>query len=173
MIVVVLKKTDVDEYDQLVHCYSPELGKYVFVAKSILRPSSRQALHLDVLNLVEFSPIEGKNKLIITGADSVETFKGIKSSIKKLSNAFLVLEAFDKLVPYGQADEDLWDFLLKFLYGLERIDENDVVNYIRETKKVISSVLGYGDSDLDGLFSDVWGSKMHSLKFIKQLSPEF
>ncbi len=173
MIAVVLKKTDKDEYDQLVSCYSPELGKYIFVAKSALRASSKQALHLDVLNLIEFSPVEGKHKLIITGADSVETFGNIKSSVRKLANAFLVLEAFDRLVPYAQADESLWDFLLKFLYGLERIDESNVVNYMRETKKAISNILGYGDQDLDILFSDVWGNRMCSLKFIKQLSPEF
>ncbi|GAG09601.1 unnamed protein product, partial [marine sediment metagenome] len=105
MIAVVLKKIDIDEHDQFVYCYSPELGKYVFVARSVLKHSSKQALHLDILNLVEFSPIEGKNKLIITGADSVETFGGIKSSVRKLANSFLVLEVFDKLVPYGQVDE--------------------------------------------------------------------
>ena len=173
MIAVILKKTDVGEYDQFVSCYSPELGKYVFVAKSSLRPSSKQALHLDTLNLVEFSPIEGKSKMIITGADSVETFKGIKSSVRKLANAFLVLEAFDKLVPYAQVDDGLWDFLMKFLYGLERIEENNVVNYMRETKRAVSQILGYGEEDLDILFSDIWGNRMNSLKFIKQLSPEF
>jgi len=173
MIAVILKKTDVNEYNQLVSCYSPELGKYVFVAKSALRPSSKQALHLDALNLVEFSPIEGKSRMIITGADSVETFRGIKSSVRKLANAFLVLEVFDKLVPYAQVDDGLWDFLMKFLYGLERIEENNVVNYMRETKKAVSQILGYGEEDLDILFSDIWGNKMNSLKFIKQLSPEF
>jgi len=173
MIVVVLKKTNIDEYDQLVSCYSPELGKYVFVAKSASRSSSKQALHLDVLNLIEFSPVEGKSKMIITGADSVETFKGIKGSVRKLANAFLVLEVFDKLVPYAQVDDDLWDFLMKFLYGLERIEEPDVLNYMRETKKAVSQILGYGEKDLDILFSDIWGNRMNSLKFIKQLSPEF
>lgn len=173
MIAVVLKKIDMGEHDQLVYCYTQELGKYVFVAKSVLRPLSKQALHLDVLNLVEFSPIEGKNKLIVTGADSVETFGEIKKSARKLSVAFLVLEVFDKLIPYGQADENLWDFLLKFLYGLEKIEENGVIDYVRETKEAASGILGYGQTDLDVLFSDVWGRHMSSLKFIKQLSPEF
>jgi DNA repair protein RecO len=173
MIAVILKKTDIDEHDQLVSCYSSELGKYVFVAKSALRSSSKQALHLDLLNLVEFSPIEGKSKMIITGADSVETFRGIKGSIRKLANAFLVLEVFDKLVPYAQVDEGLWDFLMKFLYGLERIDEKDVIDYMKETKSAVSNILGYGEEDLDILFADIWGGKMNSLKFIKQLNPEF
>ncbi|GAG00617.1 unnamed protein product, partial [marine sediment metagenome] len=40
-------------------------------------------------------------------------------------------------------------------------------------KKAVSNILGYGEKDLDILFSDIWGNKMCSLKFIKQLNPEF
>lgn len=173
MITVVLKKINMDEYDQLVTCYSSELGKTTLIAKSILRPTSKQSLHLDILNLVEFSPIEGKNKLIITGADSVETFNNIKKSIKKLSISFIVLEVFDKLVPYGEADASLWDFLLRFLYSLNNVEESELPRFVSNTKKGISEVLGYGEKDIENLFSDVWGKRMYSIKFAKRLSPDF
>ena len=172
MIAVVLKKTNFDEYDQLVHCYSLELGKSVFVAKSISRPTSKQSLHLDILNLVEFSPVEGKNKLIITGADSVETFGGIKKSIKKLSVAFIVLEIMEKVVPFEQSDEALWDFTLKFLYALDKSKESQLSELVLQTKKGLSNILGYGEQSIESLFSDVWGERMWSIKFAKQLSPE-
>ena len=51
---IIIKKQNTNEYDQWVTCYTEEFGKLKTVAKSILKPSSIQALHLDVFNLVEF-----------------------------------------------------------------------------------------------------------------------
>lgn len=172
MIAIILKKTDFDEHDQLVYCYSLELGKSVLVAKSVLRSTSKQSLHLDILNLVEFSPVEGKNKLIITGADSVETFGNIKKSIRKLAVSFIVLEILDKLIPYEQSDEALWDYMLKFLYTLNNSEEAELPQLVSQAKRGLSEILGYGSQNIETLFSDVWNERMYSVRFAKRLSPD-
>src|SRR3989344_6781387 len=56
---IIIKKQNTNEYDQLISCYTKELGKITAIAKSILKHSSVQAMHLDVLNLVEFDLVGG------------------------------------------------------------------------------------------------------------------
>ena len=57
---IVLKKQNTNEYDQLVTCYTEEFGKLTAIAKSVLKPSSIQAMHLDLFNLVDFELVSGR-----------------------------------------------------------------------------------------------------------------
>lgn len=109
---IILKKIPVREYDELVVCYTKDSGKQVYQAKSILRPSSKQAGHLDILNLVDFSLVQKNSHPIITSSYCLDTFRGLKSSLPALAAAYFLLECFDKLVFEGEPDSKLWDFLL-------------------------------------------------------------
>ena len=75
---IIIKKQMTKEYDQLITCYSQEWGKLTAIAKSSLKESSIQGMHLDVLNLVDFDLINGRATPIITGAQSENTFSHIR-----------------------------------------------------------------------------------------------
>ena len=49
-----VKKINVGEYDQLVILYTKEFGKITAIAKSVVKPESKQTSHLDILNLIDF-----------------------------------------------------------------------------------------------------------------------
>src|SRR3989338_5861157 len=95
---IIIKKQNTGEYDQWVTCYTEEFGKLKMVAKSILKPSSIQALHLDVFNLVEFDLVNGRGMPIITGAQVIDSFAGIKNSLDKIAVTYFFAEAIDKMV---------------------------------------------------------------------------
>src|SRR3989344_9022419 len=107
---VIIKKIPIREYNELIVCYTQEEGKQAYQAKSILRPNSKQAGHLDVLNLVDFNLVLGNGHPIITSAYCLDAFSSLKTSLGAMSVAFFILELFDRAVMEGQTDDKLWNF---------------------------------------------------------------
>src|SRR3989338_9978242 len=95
---IILKKVPLKEDDELIMCYTRDFGKQRYRAKSSTLAHSKQGTHLDVLNHIEFSLVEGKHSPIIASAASIATFPRIKSSLPGLSAAYVLLECFEKLV---------------------------------------------------------------------------
>jgi len=139
---IILKKQNTNEYDQWVICYTEELGKLKAVAKSILKPSSVQALHLDVFNLVEFELISGRGMPIITGAQTANSYVGVKSSVIKTAVAYFFIEALDRMVLENDKDEKLWFFLVSFLGELDKDNSNSLTLLCRGQARLLD-ILGY------------------------------
>jgi len=139
---IIIKKQNTNEYDQWVTCYTEEFGKLKTVAKSILKPTSIQALHLDIFNLAEFELINGRGMPIITGAQVVDTFRGIKNSLAKTAVAYFFTEVIDKMVFENDRDEELWSFLINFFNELNKNDANPGI-LLRQGQSRLLDVLGY------------------------------
>lgn len=139
---LILKKVNTNEYDQLVTCYTQELGKITASAKSILKPGSIQAMHLDILNLVDFELISGNHTPIITGAQVENTYFGIKNSAKALSVAFILAEYIEKITFDNMQDEQLWNMLIG---AFERLNSNpaDFIHILRNGQTMLLDTMGY------------------------------
>src|SRR3989344_3512978 len=116
---IIIKKQPTNEYDELVTCYTQEFGKLSAVAKSSLKPSSMQGMHLDNLNLVDFELINGRSLPIIAAAQSESSFRNIKSSLPILAVAQFFADVLDKMVFDLQKDESLWEFIVDVLEKLD------------------------------------------------------
>lgn len=139
---VIIKKQNTNEYDQLVTCYTKDFGKLTAVAKSILKSGSIQALHLDDFNLVEFELINGRGTPIVTGAQIINSFAGIKNSLAKTAIAYFFAEAIDKMVFENDKDEKLWSFLVTFLGELNEKSAAST-KLLREGQFKLLNILGY------------------------------
>ena len=140
---IVIKKQNTNEYDQLVTCYTEELGKVVAIAKSILKKTSLQSMHLDVLNLVEFDLIEGRAWPIIASAQSEDTYIPIKNSIKKFNVAGFFLDIVDKIIFENERDSDMWLFLISNFKELKEAKEEDILNIFRKRQAEFLNISGY------------------------------
>ena len=140
---IVIKKQNTNEYDQLVTCYTEELGKVVAIAKSILKKTSLQSMHLDLLNLVEFDLIEGRAWPIIASAQSEDTYIPIKNSIKKFNVAGFFLDIVDKIIFENERDSDMWLFLISNFKELKEAKEEDILNIFRKRQAEFLNISGY------------------------------
>src|SRR3989338_7943249 len=138
---IIIKKQNTNEFDQFVTCYTQELGKLTAIAKSILKHSSIQAMHLDTLNLVEFELINGKAMPIIAGAQSENSYRDLKSSIPSLAVGHFFSEVIDKMVPEMEKDENLWNFLTDLLDKLNRFEPS--LTFLRQKQFTLLGLLGY------------------------------
>jgi len=140
---IVIKKQNTNEYDQLVTCYTEELGKVMAIAKSILKKTSLQSMHLDVLNLVEFDLIEGRAWPIIASAQSEDTYLPIKNSIKKFNIASFFLDVIDKIILENERDTSMWSFLISNFKELKEAKEEDILNIFRKRQVGFLDISGY------------------------------
>ena len=139
---IILKKQNTNEYDQLVTCYTEEFGKVTAIAKSVLKPSSIQAMHLDLFNLVEFELVSGRGMPIITGAQAEATHTNLKNNLYNLATAYFFAETIDKLAFEYQKDEELWDFLLALIGDLNDSVDN-YSNFLKNKQLKFLNILGY------------------------------
>lgn len=168
----VVKKTDVGEYDQLIVLYTKEFGKIKAVAKSITKSESKQAAHLDTLNLVDFELIKGNGHPIITSSVSIKTHPNIKKNLRALAISSFLTEMIDKLIYDHDSDPNLWNFFVQFLGNLDfKILNGEPILYERllvETQGKMMGLLGYyGDSfsKLEGILQ----KPFYALQFFKSV----
>ena len=148
---IVIRKTEAGEHNKIITVYTRELGKIKLMAKSAKKSTSKQAGHLDLLNLVDFVAVPGKSYQIITQTQSSENFLGIKSSYAKLMAGFFVLESFHRLIYEEERDPALWNFLNAQLNKLEEIKVEPLADqgstlipgFLADFKKELINVLGY------------------------------
>ncbi len=140
---IIIKKQNTNEYDQLVTCYTEKWGKILAIAKSILKRTSLQSMHLDVLNLVEFDLIEGRAWPIIASAQSERKYLSIKNSIKKFGVAGFFLDVIDKVVFENEHDAEIWSFLISNFDELESAKEEDVLGIFRKKQAEFLNISGY------------------------------
>lgn len=71
---IVIKKTRLGEADSILTFYSPHMGKIQGFAKSLRKPKSKLAGHLELLthSLVTFA--RGRNLDTITGSQTINSF---------------------------------------------------------------------------------------------------
>lgn len=139
---MIIKKTNTNEYDQLLVCYTEEFGKITAIARSVLKPTSVQSMHLDTLGLVEFELISGRGAPIIAAAHQIENFDGIKKSLKNFGMASFFLEVIDKMAYENDKDQKLWNFLTGILKQLND-SKGDVLPLFREKQSEFLTILGY------------------------------
>ena len=145
---IILKKQATNEYDQSVTCYTEEFGKVTAIAKSVLKPSSIQAMHLDIFNLVDFELISGRGTPIITGAQAEETFTGLKNNLSSLAMAYFFTETADRLFFDYQRDDELWYFFHSLLGELDHKDrlclnKDGLCDLLKDKQVQFLNILGY------------------------------
>lgn len=166
---IILKKIAIREYDELIICYTQDIGKQVYQAKSVLRPISKQASHLDILNLVDFSLVHKNSHPIITSAYCLDAFPQLKSSLPGMAAAYFLLECFDKLIFENEPDLRLWGFLLAQLRTHDQLSSMSQPNWpqlIVSTRQELLRILGY---DPSMPIEHLANSQFRSLQFVREV----
>jgi len=176
---IVIKKIDRAEYDQLAFMYTSDFGKMRGIVKSIAKPTSKQAPHVDILNQIGFSLVSGNGYPIVTSAISINNFSNLKKSLPALSISMFLTEVIDKLVYDNDPDPRLWDFFVKTLEYLNNVAVKKSTNFENTfslIQKRVLMLLGYIQSDkeisnksLDYLFQEHSQNEFNSLQLVRSV----
>lgn len=94
---VVLRHSDWGEADRLLTLYTREQGKLRVVAKGARKITSRKAGHLEPFTHVTVQLAKGRDLFIVTQAETINAFLGLRDDLQKTAHAAYVIELLDKL----------------------------------------------------------------------------
>ena len=123
---IIIKKTKLGEADRILTLYTPHLGKIQGFAKSLRRPKSKMAGHLELLTHSMVSLARGRNLDTIIGSQTINSFLPLKSDLELTSYGLYAIELVDQFTAEHIEDYPLFQLLLEILHCLCRGGDNEL-----------------------------------------------
>jgi DNA repair protein RecO (recombination protein O) len=111
---IIIRKTKLGEADSILTLYTPRMGKIQGFAKSLRKPKSRMAGHLELLTHSNVSLARGRNLDTIIGAQTITSFLDLKTDLDRGSRALYVIELINQ-------------------FNAERVENYPLFRLLRET----------------------------------------
>ncbi|MDZ4247535.1 MAG: DNA repair protein RecO, partial [Dehalococcoidia bacterium] len=138
---IIIKKTRLGEADSILTLYTPRLGKIQGFAKSLRKPGSKMAGHLELLTHSMVSLARGRNLDTITGGQTITSFLPLKTDLSLTSQALYAIELVDQFTAGHIENYPLFQLLLGTLEELCQANDNELV--LRHFEVHLLNEVGY------------------------------
>lgn len=115
----VLFRRNYSEADRILTVFSKGFGKLTLMAKGVRKIKSRKRGHVEVFSEVSFSAVRTKGIDILTEVETINDFKKIRPSLKKVSLAYYFCEVISKITREEEQNDIVFFILQKYLKKLE------------------------------------------------------
>ncbi|MFH0805304.1 MAG: DNA repair protein RecO [Patescibacteria group bacterium] len=166
---IIIKKSNLGEFDHLITIYTKEFGKILLKGKSTRKNQAKLKGHLELFlnSCLMVAPARGFD--IITGAETVRSFSYLHNDLLSLSASFYLSELIDKLIPEPEKDDQIWDLIL---YSFQAINNknSDTKIIVNNFESKLLEFLGYGskqENNLDSIQS-ILNEKINSKYFLQK-----
>src|SRR4030065_546008 len=110
---IVIKKTKLGEADSILTFFTPSLGKIQGFAKSLRKPKSKMAGHLELLTYSTVSFSRGRGNIdTITGAQTINAFLTLKNDLWLTSCGLYIAELVHQFTAEHQENFGLFQLML-------------------------------------------------------------
>jgi DNA repair protein RecO (recombination protein O) len=124
---IIIRKTKLGEADTILTLFTPELGKIQGFAKSLRKPKSRMAGHLELLTYSSVSFVRGHNIDTITGAQTINGFLPIKDDLWLMSCGLYISELVNQFTAEHQEHNDIFQLMLQTLERLAAAENKELL----------------------------------------------
>ncbi len=169
---IILSRKNYGEADRILVVISEDFGKVSLLAKGIRKIKSKKRGHLEIFSEVKFSAVKGQGFDIMTEAETINDFAGVRINLNKISLAYYFCEVVNKITHEDghmstvysllstvleqlESETELKKLRLKFIYDLLTD-----MGYWPEDKKLI---------DADIVLDDVLERKINSVRVGKKV----
>ncbi len=94
---VVLRHTEYGEADRILTLYTRQLGKTRALVKGARKVTSRKAGHLEPFTHVKLQLAKGRDLLLVTQAEAIESYLPLREDLLLTGQASYVIELLDRL----------------------------------------------------------------------------
>lgn len=169
---IVLSRKNYGEADRILIVISKEFGKLSLLAKGIRKIKSKKRGHLEIFSKIKFSAASGHGIDIITEAETIDDFAGVRVNLNKISLAYYFCEVVNKITHEDGRVSTVYNLLS---IALEELEEETGLKKLR--LKFIYDLLtnmGYWPTgkkliDADIVLDDVLERKINSVRVGKQM----
>jgi DNA repair protein RecO (recombination protein O) len=124
---IVIKKTKLGEADTILTFFTPRLGKIQGFARSLRKPKSKLAGHLELLTHSQVSFARGRNIDTITGSQTINGFLPIRNDLWLTSCGVYVAELVNQFTAEREENRAIFDLLLETLQRLGAESDKELV----------------------------------------------
>ncbi len=114
---IVLRGIDYGEADRILTLLTAE-GQVSAIAKGVRRSTSHKVGHVDLFYRVEFMLARGRNLEVVTHAECLESYEGLRSDLLRFSYACYAGELVWRFAQEGEENEALYDLTAQGLRWL-------------------------------------------------------
>lgn len=139
----VVKRIQLGEADRFLTIFTRKYGKQEVLAKGVRKITSRRASHIELLNLIKFQSVKTSKNYILTEVELLNSFQPLKKDLSTINKCFFICELVEKLCPYGQRHEDVFDLMLTTLEHLKNEPYESSVLFDFQVQ--LLSTLGFWD----------------------------
>jgi DNA repair protein RecO (recombination protein O) len=138
---IIIRRVDLGEADKILSLFTPRRGKLRAIAKGIRRPESHLGGNLELFVRANVLLARGRDLDIVTQAEMVDAFKGMRDDLTRMQCAFYFGELLDGLAAEAMANEPAYALLRDCLAALG--DGADPATLARFYEFRLLSLMGY------------------------------
>ena len=124
---VVVRTYKLGEADRIVVLFTRDRGKVRAVAKGVRKTSSRFGARLEPASHVAVQLYEGRELDTITQAESLESLRGLRDDLERITRSASMLEAVDHMTQERERNSKLYTMLVGALRTLAHHDHPLIV----------------------------------------------
>ena len=94
---IILRQRKLGEADRILTLYTPTLGKFDAKAKGVRKTMSRLSGHLQPLNRCVLQLAQGHTADVITGVETLDSFRSLREDLERLSRGLYAAELTDRI----------------------------------------------------------------------------
>ena len=131
---IILRHSEFGEADRLLTIYTREMGKVRTIAKGVRKARSRKAGHVEPFTRTQLQLARGRDLLIITQVEAIDTFSALREDLVLLGYASYIIELLDQSTYDEEENRSLYNLLSRTLTRLNRGDMPNLVTRYYELR---------------------------------------
>lgn len=116
---IVLRRRDFGESDRILTLFTRKLGKVSAIAKGCRKPGSKLSGHIELFMRSSFLIAKGRNLHIISQADNITSYEGLRKDLHGVGIGSYVIELIDAVTYDEGSNLKLYELLVSTLEYLE------------------------------------------------------
>jgi len=138
---IVISHIEYGEADRILKLFTLEKGKISAIAKGVRKIRSRKAGHLEPFTRVNLFLAKGRNLDIITQAETVDPYPGLRENLEHVAYASYVMEVLDRFTYEEGQNVGIFRLLANTLSRLEIQPNSETVVHYFEVR--LLDLLGF------------------------------
>ncbi len=123
---IILRQRRLGEADRILTVYTPARGKMDVKAKGVRKTTSRLSGHLQPLTRCMLQMAQGHISDVVTGCETLESFRGLLEDLDRLSRAFYAAELVDRMTAVDVPGYMTYRLFLDTIRRLDQGEDSDL-----------------------------------------------
>lgn len=124
---IVLRATNLGEWDKLLVIFAQGHGKVKAVAKGARKIQSRYASLTQPFSHIRFTLYQGKSLHTFSQVELIEGFRSLREDLDKMAYGLYMLELVDAVLVDDQPHDDILSLLIACLHILSHTDHHELL----------------------------------------------